>query len=96
MRYRIGALLVLGGSWIEQLYVDPQHAGQGLGSQLVEHAQSRRSFLQLWTFQSNLGARRFYDRHGFLPKETTDGDNEEGAPDIRFEWHALDPTERPI
>lgn len=92
---RICALLVLGGSWIEQLYVHPRHVGHGLGSQLVEHAQSTRSFLQLWTFQSNLGARRFYERHGFLPKETTDGDNEERAPDLRFEWHALDPTERP-
>ena len=93
---RIRALLVLGGSWIEQLYVHPQHAGHGLGSQLVEHAQSTRSLLQLWTFQSNLDARHFYERHGFLPKQRTDGGNEEGAPDERFEWHASGPTERPV
>ena len=41
---------------------------------------------QLWTFQSNHGARRFYERHGFVAVQHTDGDNEEGAPDVRYEW----------
>jgi GNAT superfamily N-acetyltransferase len=92
---RICGLLVLSGNWIEQLYIHPQRTGQGLGSWLIEHTQATRSFLQLWTFQSNLGARRFYERHGFIPKQRTDGDNEEGAPDERFEWHASGPTEPP-
>ena len=42
--------------------------------------------VQLWTFQSNAGARRFYERHGFVAVQTTDGDNEEQAPDIRYLW----------
>lgn len=94
-RGRICGLLVLSGNWIEQLYIHPQRTGHGLGSWLIEHAQATRSFLQLWTFQSNLGARRFYERHGFIPTQRTDGDNEEGAPDERFEWHASGPTEPP-
>ena len=49
--------------------------------------------LQMWTFQANGGARRFYERHGFVVMEATDGDNEERAPDVRNEWHA-DATER--
>ena len=37
-------------------------------------------------FQKNEGARRFYERHGFTAVEWTDGDNEEGAPDVRYRW----------
>ena len=42
--------------------------------------------LELWTFQANDGARRFYERHGFEAVAMTDGDNEEGAPDVRYRW----------
>jgi hypothetical protein len=35
-------------------------------------------------------ARRFYERHGFVAEATTDGDNEEGAPDVRYRWDAVD------
>jgi hypothetical protein len=42
--------------------------------------------LNLWTFQGNTRARRFYERHGFVGYEMTDGDNEEGAPDIHYRW----------
>jgi hypothetical protein len=39
----------------------------------------------VWTFASNLGAQRYYERHGFVAVERTDGrDNEERAPDIRY------------
>jgi GNAT superfamily N-acetyltransferase len=72
---------------LDQLYVDARFTGRGLGSRFVELA--KREFprgLRLWTFQSNVGARRFYERHGFVPVEWTDGDNEEGAPDVRYEW----------
>jgi hypothetical protein len=32
-------------------------------------------------------ARRFYQQHGFVPAEFTDGSgNEEREPDIRFRW----------
>jgi GNAT superfamily N-acetyltransferase len=85
------ALLVLDGGWIDQLYVDPKWTGQGLGSVLVGIAKERRpKYLDLWTFESNLGARRFYERHGFLAVGSTDGDNEEGAPDVHYRWTASD------
>jgi GNAT superfamily N-acetyltransferase len=82
------ATLVLDGGWIDQLYVDPVWTGIGLGSRLVELAKScRPAGLQLWTFVTNVGARRFYERHGFVIAEMTDGSrNEERAPDIRFVW----------
>lgn len=80
------AVLVLHGTWLEQLYVAPGHTGRGVGSALVGVAKAGRPFLQLWAFQSNAGARRFYERHGFVAVQTTDGDNEEGEPDVRYEW----------
>jgi phosphinothricin acetyltransferase len=45
--------------------------------------------IQLWTFQSNSGARRFYERHGFVAVQTTEGDNEEKAPDVRYVWRRV-------
>ena len=61
--------------------------GRGIGSALLDHAKARRpDGLDLWAFQSNTGARRFYERHGFVAVAETDGDNEEGAPDVRYRW----------
>jgi len=84
------AVMILDGSWVDQLYVEPTCTGMGLGSRLIELAKSRRpTGLQLWTFVTNTGAQRFYRRHGFVMAETTDGsDNEEHAPAIRFVWTA--------
>ncbi len=87
MRQRIVALLVLENDWVDQLYVDPEWTGCGFGSQLIAVAKTRHpSGVNLWTFQSNVKARRFYERHGFRAIEVTDGDNEERAPDVRYRW----------
>jgi 8-oxo-dGTP pyrophosphatase MutT (NUDIX family) len=80
------AVMVLDHEWIEQLYVHPSWTGRGLGSRLVNVARKGRRGLQLWTFEANARARRFYEREGFVAVGRTDGDNEEGAPDIRYEW----------
>jgi len=75
---------------IDQLYVDPPTQGHGLGSRLVDVAKQRYPVgLQLWTFQINATAQRFYERHGFLAVDRTDGSgNEEREPDIRYRWRA--------
>jgi GNAT superfamily N-acetyltransferase len=83
------ALLVLQPGWINQLYVDPRHTGCGLGSRLLEVAKTvYPEGLDLWTFAANAGARRFYERHGFVAIAATEGDNEERVPDIRYHWPA--------
>jgi GNAT superfamily N-acetyltransferase len=82
-------LLVLDEDWLHQLYVEPTLTGRGIGSELIGLAKrARPEGLRLWTFESNLGAQRFYERHGFRPVERTAGDNEEGAPDILYVWDA--------
>ncbi len=81
------AVLVLEDEWVDQLYVEPAHTGRGIGSGLMAVAKRQRpTALRLWTFEANVRARRFYERHGFVATGSTDGDNEEGAPDVRYEW----------
>jgi ribosomal protein S18 acetylase RimI-like enzyme len=74
--------------WLEHLYIDAGATGRGLGARMLDVARSELGGdqIQLWTFQSNVGARRFYERHGFVAVQTTDGDNEEKAPDVRYVW----------
>lgn len=80
--------IAIGDRSVEQLYVAPGWTGRGVGSRFVRLAQARRpAGLELWTFQVNAGARRFYERHGFRAVELTDGaDNEERQPDVRYVW----------
>ncbi len=75
-------------TWLDDLYVRPEVAGQGLGSALVDLVKSLRpGGFALWVFESNLPARRFYRRHGLRERERTDGsENEEQAPDLRMSW----------
>ncbi len=91
---RIVGVLALDGDWVAQLYLDPDHRGRGLGDAFVALAKAERpEGLQLWTFQVNGPAQRFYERHGFVAVERTDGSgNEEHEPDIRYAWTASPST----
>ncbi|MFD8203765.1 GNAT family N-acetyltransferase [Streptomyces sp. NPDC059701] len=82
------AMMVLDGEELDQLYLDPPWRGRGIGDRLVDLAKRRRpAGLVLWTFQVNGSARRFYERHGFVAAECTDGRrNEEREPDVRYVW----------
>jgi GNAT superfamily N-acetyltransferase len=81
------ALLVLEDEWIDQLYVEPGRTNAGIGADLMNVAKRERpSGLKLWTFEANVRARRFYERHGFVATHTTPGDNEERAPDVQYDW----------
>jgi GNAT superfamily N-acetyltransferase len=81
-------------TWLDDLYVHPDHQGAGVGSALFETvAALRPGGFCLWVFESNEPARAFYRRHGCLELERTDGlGNEEGAPDIRVAWPGPDPV----
>jgi putative acetyltransferase len=84
----IVAFAIHGAGWLRHLYVSPAHQARGLGASMLERVKSRvAGGLELWTFESNSGARRFYERHGFILVENTDGSrNEEKLPDVRYEW----------
>ena len=81
----VGFIALRRPDWIGHIYLHPDYTGHGLGTRMIELAkQELDGPIQLWTFQSNAGARRFYARHGFAEVEQTDGDNEEQAPDVRL------------
>ncbi len=62
----VSGVLVLNGNWIAQLYIDPGWTNHGLGTALIERAKVEHpEVLELWTFESNRGSQRFYERHGF-------------------------------
>lgn len=74
--------------WLEHLYVHPAAQGKGAGKALLDCVKTLRPHgFGLWVFQQNLGARRFYARHGLTLARLTDGgDNEEKCPDALYEW----------
>jgi GNAT superfamily N-acetyltransferase len=84
----ITGLLVLDRRSLDQLYVEPALTGRGIGAELLSLAKRERpDGLELWTFASNTGAQRFYERHGFVAVKRTDGSgNEEQAADILYVW----------
>lgn len=79
-----------GVSWVTQMAVDPALVGQGIGGLLLAHVvRTLPAPLRLYTFQANHGARRFYERHGFVATKFTDGQaNEERCPDVLYEHRA--------
>ena len=81
-------MAIVHDDWLTHLYVHPDAIGTGIGHALFAHVmQLRPDGFQFWVFQQNERARRFYEEHGAVPMELTDGDgNEEKTPDVRYEW----------
>ena len=77
--------------WLDHLYVLPEVQHRGIGTALLQRAMKAQAELQLWVFQRNESARRFYERHGFRLAERTDGaTNMEKEPDARYAWTRRD------
>ncbi|HTC44235.1 MAG TPA: GNAT family N-acetyltransferase [Steroidobacteraceae bacterium] len=75
-------------SWIDQLYIRPGYLSRGIGARLLASALTALPPpIRLYTFQANTGARRFFERHGYIAIEFTDGRaNEEKCPDVLYEY----------
>ena len=81
------ALAAFAEGWLHQLYVLPGHQNAGIGSHLFKDVCAAAAApFQLWVFQRNEAARRFYERHGCRLIRLTDGRaNEEREPDALYE-----------
>ena len=73
--------------WLRHLFVHPAHQGRGIGAALLAHAMADGRERQLWTFEKNVRARAFYEQHGWMLAEVTDGQrNEHKEPEVRYVW----------
>jgi len=80
-------VIAFGDGWIDQLYVHPSAQRRGFGGRLLRVAQREFDLIQLWTFQRNGAARRFYEARGFvLVTETSGARNAEREPDALYRW----------
>ena len=61
-------------AWLHHLDVAPPAHNAGAGSLLLAKAKAEMpQGFSLWAFQANLGARRFYERHGLKEARRTGG-----------------------
>jgi len=80
--------IALSDAMVDHLYIRPEWIGRGIGSDLLALAKTRRpDGLDLYCFQANDRARRFYEARGFTEIARGDGsNNEEHQPDLRYAW----------
>ncbi len=73
--------------WLNHLYILPDYQGSGIGAELHDLAREGQDEMQLWAFQKNAKARRFYENRGWTVTKETDGaDNMEKEPDVLYHW----------
>ncbi|MBT3142656.1 GNAT family N-acetyltransferase [Phaeobacter gallaeciensis] len=84
---RVVGFMALDGDEICSLYIAADAQGQGIGQQLLAVARQQVSRLTVRAVQANIGAQRFYLRHGFTELGRGNGhDNEENLPNITYVW----------
>lgn len=67
---------------VTALYLAPSARRLGLGSALLRDLTEGEGDVSLWVFEANTAARAFYIAQGFQDVRRTNGENEEGLPDI--------------
>ncbi len=84
---RMVAFMAMQNDFIDQLYVHPDHWGQGIGGSLLDFAKRKSpEHLWLYTLQVNTGARAFYEKHGFVIKKFGVSPPPESEPDVEYHW----------
>lgn len=76
---------------IDQLFVDVRCQRQGVASALVTKAKDLCPHgLRAFTFQKNLSARSFFEKHGFVIARLGLSPPPENEPDIEYRWGPAD------
>lgn len=89
---KVVGFAVIDGGWLDHLYVHPSRFNTHTGTKLFQHLTTRHpNGFQLWVFQQNVAARRFYERQGCALVRLTDGENnEEHLPDALYVWPGVE------
>jgi len=84
---RIEAYIAMQGSYIDQLFVEPDSFRKGWGTALLEHAKAMSpQGLELHTHQANVRACAFYEKHGFVAAKFGVSPPPESLPDVEYHW----------
>lgn len=87
LKGQIVGFSALDDQWLNHLYLDPRAQRRGIGSLLLISAMQSQIELNLWVFERNRTAQKFYSSRGFTEIARTDGSkNEEKTPDIHMRW----------
>ncbi len=87
MKERPVAFMAMRDDFIDQLYVHPDYQNCGIGQALLEHAQRvSPEHVWLYTLQSNLNARLFYEKNGFTAEQFGISPPPESEPDVQYHW----------
>jgi ribosomal protein S18 acetylase RimI-like enzyme len=74
-----------GQGYLHEIFVTPEHQGQGIGSALMALAKALApAGLRLHTLQRNTRAAAFYERHGF--DVVSIGIGRVGLPNAQYAW----------
>ena len=80
-------MLALQETWIRHFTIFPEHQRQGVGTMLLDKAREMSpAELRLFTFQRNVSARAFYDKHGFEIVALGISPAPESEPDVEYRW----------
>ena len=71
--------------FIHCLFVDPIKQNKGIGTMLLNEIQRDHECLCLRVYRQNIGATRFYERHGFVVTKQT-ACSHTGFPESEMEW----------
>ena len=93
---KIVGLLAIADEQIDQLYVEPECQGRGIGSALLDHAKALvPAGLWLFTHQANERARAFYERRGFRAVKLGVSPPPESEPDVKYAWSSRENARDP-
>ena len=83
-----GMVVQTGWMEIEALHTLPESWGTGLGAAMLEFALEETNAwvgVGLWAFEENRRARRFYEKHGFVPTGESRISEFDGAVELRYQ-----------
>lgn len=80
--------MAMENDFIDQLYIHPGYQRRGIGQELLDFARRQSpEHLWLYTLQSNLNARAFYEKNGFIPEKFGFSPPPENEPDVEYHWY---------
>ena len=87
MEGRPAGFMAIKNDFIDQLYIHTDFQRRGIGAGLLDFARvSSPDHLWLYTLQVNLGARAFYEKHGFTVEKFGTSPPPENEPDVEYHW----------